>query len=70
MTERKKPKKEPSSTPTREAASKNFDGREEELANSISADVLTRRDQTKKHIRDVQREIEDGARPKRGRFRL
>jgi hypothetical protein len=42
----------------------------EELAESISADVLKGRERAKKHIQDVRKEIEDGARPKKGRFRL
>jgi len=41
-----------------------------ELAETLAADVLQGRERAKEQIERALQEIEDGARPKRGRFRL
>ncbi len=42
----------------------------EELAESLAADVLKARERVKKRVKKTRQEIEDGALPKRKRFRL
>jgi hypothetical protein len=42
----------------------------EELAEEVASDVLKGRKRAKKQIADARKEIEDGARPRKGRFRL
>jgi hypothetical protein len=41
-----------------------------ELAEATAAEVLQQREDAKKHQQAVRKELEDGARPRRGRFRL
>lgn len=41
-----------------------------ELAETLAADVLQGRERAKKQIERARQEIEDGARPRKGRFRL
>jgi hypothetical protein len=41
-----------------------------ELAEALATDVLKGRARAKKRIQTARQEIEDGALPKRGRFRL
>lgn len=70
MTERKRSHKPLTGMSMEEAFARFVQTKPEELAESISADVLKGRERAKKHIQDVRKEIEDGARPKKGRFRL
>jgi hypothetical protein len=41
-----------------------------ELAEALATDVLKGRERAKKRIRKARQEIEDGALPRKGRFRL
>ncbi len=41
-----------------------------ELAESLAGDVLEKRERAKKRIKEARKEIEDGALPRKGRFRL
>ena len=42
----------------------------EELAAAVAAEVAKQREDAYRRISDARREIEDGARPRKGRFRL
>lgn len=42
----------------------------EELAATMAAEVAKQREDANRRISDARREIEDGARPRKGRFRL
>jgi hypothetical protein len=41
-----------------------------EVAEELTADLLQKREAAEKRIATVRKELEDGARPRRGRFRL
>lgn len=41
-----------------------------ELAEAIAANVVEIEERTRMRIKEARKEIEDGARPRRGRFRL
>ena len=41
-----------------------------ELAEATAAEVFEARERARKHRAEVKEELENGARPKRGRFRL
>ena len=41
-----------------------------QLAKTLASDVLSERKRAEERLEAARREIEDGARPKRGRFRL
>lgn len=41
-----------------------------ELAEAMTAEVVKQREMANKRITEARREIEDGARPRKGRFRL
>ncbi len=45
-------------------------GKRGDLAETLAQDVLEQRQRVKKRIERTRQEIEDGARPKEGRFRL
>lgn len=70
MSERKKITTPPPEMSVGEALERFMQAKPEELAESLSADVLKGQERIRKRIRDARREIEDGARPKKGRFRL
>lgn len=40
------------------------------LAETVAEDVLKERERARKRIQDARQEIEDGARPRKGRFHL
>lgn len=42
----------------------------EELQESLSADMVQKEAEIRKRIKATRQEIEDGARPRKGRFRL
>lgn len=42
----------------------------EELAEAIAADMVEGQERAKKRIEEARGEIKDGARPRKGRFRL
>jgi hypothetical protein len=42
----------------------------EKLARAVASDVLEARERAEKRIKRARKEIEDGALPKKGRFRL
>lgn len=66
-----KPKKRtPTDIDLGEAAERFAKTDPKELAQSIAADVLQARARIKKRVAAARREIEDGARPRKGRFRL
>jgi hypothetical protein len=41
-----------------------------EVINAVTSDLLKQREDARRRIEAVRRELEDGARPRRGRFRL
>jgi hypothetical protein len=53
-----------------EALTRLLNTKPEELAESFAADVSKTRERAKRKIQEIKREIDDGARPKKGRFRL
>jgi hypothetical protein len=69
MSERKR-KPRLSDMPFDEALARFIQTNPDELAEEVASDVLKGRQRAKKRIADARREIEDGARPKKGRFRL
>jgi hypothetical protein len=69
MTGRKKPKPL-GGMPFGEAVERFLRTKPDELAESLAADVLQTRERAKKRIQDARKEIADGARPRKGRFRL
>ncbi len=58
-----RPKPKTKAAKTRKKAAK-------KLAETIAADVVEGRERAEKHIAEARQEIEDGARPRKGRFRL
>lgn len=70
MSERKKPPRELEDIPFGEAVERFLQTKPGELAETLAADVLQARERATKRIQDARREIEDGARPRKGRFRL
>jgi hypothetical protein len=69
MSERKR-KPRISDTSSDEALARLIRTKPEELAEEIASDVLEGRERAKRRIADARREIEDGARPRKGRFRI
>jgi hypothetical protein len=70
MTERKRSQKPLTDMSVGQALARLMQTKPKELAESIASDVVKGRDRAKKRIQDARKEIEDGARPKKGRFRL
>jgi hypothetical protein len=68
MTEKRK--KEPPPMPLDEALARFIQADPKELAEKLAEDVIKRRKSVERQIDDVGREIEDGGRPRKGRFRL
>ena len=69
MTEKKK-RRPIEEIPFGEAVERFLQTKPDELAEALAQDVLKGRERAKKRIANARREIEDGARPKKGRFRL
>jgi len=53
-----------------EALARLIQTKPEELAEEAVSNVLKDRERAKKRIADARKEIQDGARPRKGRFRL
>jgi hypothetical protein len=70
MSERKKSPRELEDIPFGEAVKRLLQTKPGELAETLAADVLQARERAKKRIQDARREIEDGARARKKRFRL
>ena len=56
--------------PSAEALARYTKGKTKELAETLAEDVLEGQARAKKHIASARQEIEDGARPRKDRFRL
>jgi len=70
MSERKRKPPALSDLAFDEALARYIQTKPEELAEEVASDVLKGRARAKKRIADARKEIEDGARPRKGRFRL
>jgi hypothetical protein len=68
MTEKRK--KEPKVMPFKESLARFIRTDPKELAEKIAKDVLDGQKRVEKRIKETRQEIEDGARPRKGRFRL
>jgi hypothetical protein len=68
MTEERK--KEPKSLGPRGALGRFIHTDARELADRLAANVLKGRKRAEKRIKEARQEIEDGARPRKGRFGL
>jgi hypothetical protein len=68
MTEKRK--KEAKPMPFNEALAQFIQTEPKGLAEKIAEDVLNGRKRVEKRIKAARKEIEDGARPRKGRFRL
>jgi hypothetical protein len=67
---RKTPQKPKEEMTFEQVASRYLKGDPKKLAEVIAADILALRDSVDKRLENARREIENGARPKQGRFRL
>jgi len=65
-----KRKKEFPAIPFDEALARLLQTDPKELKEEFAADILQKRQATEKRIADVRKELKDGARPRKGRFRL
>ena len=70
MTAQKRKRQDPVESPFDEAVARFLQTDPNELAKSLAADAIKMREQVQRRIEAARKEIEDGARPKRGRFRL
>ena len=70
MTERDKKRPATREVPSGETLENCARTNPDELAETLIADVLQSRERVKKRIDRARKEIEDGALPRKGRFRL
>lgn len=70
MTERKRKISTAFDMPFGEALKRLIRTDPKELAEATAAEVLLIRERANKHLQAVRKELEDGARPRKGRFRL
>jgi hypothetical protein len=70
MTERKRQRGDVIESEFDEALARLLQTDPAELAASVAADTIKMREQVQRRVAAARKEIEDGARPKRGRFRL
>ena len=70
MTERKQKPPADSDTSLGKALERLIQRRPKVAAESLVGDVIQSREQAKKRIQKARQEIEDGALPRKGRFRL
>lgn len=69
MSKRRKPSGR-AKTPFFSALTRFVHAKPQHLAETIASDVIQMRELAQRRIEDARKEIEDGARPRRGRFRL
>jgi hypothetical protein len=56
--------------PFGEALARLIQAKPNEMAKALANDIIQQRERLRQRIQDAQREIEDGARPRKGRFRI
>ena len=70
MTAQKQKRQDPVASPFDEVVARFLQTNPNELAEALAADAIKMREQVRRRVDAARKEIEDGARPKRGRFRL
>jgi hypothetical protein len=70
MTERKRKRPAVPRIPFSEALAKFINTDPRELAEAVAADVINARERAQRRVEEARKEIADGSRPGKGRFRL